>query len=526
MPDAPPHQAADPDLIVVGSGLGGLCAAGLAARHGLDVLVLEAHDRPGGAAHGFHQRGFRFESGPSLWSGLGHWPSADPLAQVLRALGESVPVVTYHDWGLRLPEGSLRLAVGPDAFPQLVHDLRGPGTAEEWRRFLKALEPACRAARALPLLALRSDLGTPAVLGPGGSLALLRRMPRLAGLGGAFGPIARRHLRDPFLLHWVDLLCFLISGLDLDRTSAAAMATLFGAWFEPDARLEYPLGGSPAVVAALVRGLERHGGCLRTRAPVEEILVAEGRARGVRLAGGERIGARRGVIANLSPWDLPGLLPAGSVPERWRREEAGTPACGSFLHWHLGLRGEDLSRLPIHHVWVGDWQRGISAERNVVVLSMPSVLDPSLAPAGHQVLHGYTPASEPWELWRDLTRGTPAYERRRAERCRVFSQVFDGIVPDWRGRVVLERHGTPLTHRHYLRVHQGSYGPAWPADRGPFPGGATPLPNLVRCGSGVFPGIGVPPAAVSGALAAHRFVSPVRQRRLLLETGILARSGG
>ena len=83
-----------PDLIVVGSGLGGLCCGALAARHGLDVLVLEAHDRPGGAAHGFERRGFQFESGPSLWSGLGRWPSANPLAQVLRAVGESVPVVS------------------------------------------------------------------------------------------------------------------------------------------------------------------------------------------------------------------------------------------------------------------------------------------------------------------------------------------------------------------------------------------------------------------------------------------------
>jgi phytoene dehydrogenase-like protein len=82
---------------------------------------------------------------------------------------------------------------------------------------------------------------------------------------------------------------------------------------------------------------------------------------------------------------------------------------------------------------------------------------------------------------------------------------------------VFELQGTPLTHRHYLRAHAGSYGPAWPADRGPFPGGTTPIDNLVLCGSGVFPGIGVPPAAVSGAMAAHRFVSAARQRQLLEE---------
>ena len=39
-----------PDLIVVGSGLGGLCAGAIASCHGLEVLVLEAHSQPGGAA--------------------------------------------------------------------------------------------------------------------------------------------------------------------------------------------------------------------------------------------------------------------------------------------------------------------------------------------------------------------------------------------------------------------------------------------------------------------------------------------
>ncbi len=511
-----PGGDGSPDLIVVGSGLGGLCAGAIAARQGMEVLVLEAHSQPGGAAHGFERRGFQFESGPSLWSGLGRWPSANPLTQVLAAVGERLPVASYHDWGLLLPEGQLRIGVGLEPFLEVVRQLRGAGAADEWAAFMAWLEPSCRAARALPLLAVRPGLGLAGTLGPQ-ALGLLSQAGKLAALGGSFGPMARRHLRDPFLLHWVELLSFLISGLPLDQTSAAAMATLFGEWFEPGACLDYPIGGSAAVAAALVRGMERFGGRLRTQAPVEQVLVEGGRASGVRLVGGECIRARRGVIANTSPWDLLSLLPKEAVPDRWRQRQQATPACGSFLHWHLGLRGgEELAKLPIHHVWVGDWQRGITAERNVVVLSMPSLLDPAMAPAGHQVLHGYTPANEPWELWQHLEQGSEAYQALKAERCGIFHSVLDPLIPDWRERLVLELQGTPLTHRQYLRVHHGSYGPAWPADRGPFPGGDTPIANLVLCGAGCFPGIGVPPVAVSGAMAAHRFV-PARQQRQLLD---------
>jgi phytoene dehydrogenase-like protein len=71
------------DVVVIGSGLGGLCCAGLLARYGQDVLVLESHDRPGGAAHSFDIKGFNFDSGPSLFSGFqSRGPQANPLAQV------------------------------------------------------------------------------------------------------------------------------------------------------------------------------------------------------------------------------------------------------------------------------------------------------------------------------------------------------------------------------------------------------------------------------------------------------------
>ena len=493
----------------------------MAARHGLEVLVLEAHDRPGGAAHGFERRGFQFESGPSLWSGLGRWPSSNPLAQVLRAVGESVPVVSYEEWGLMLPEGHLRIGVGAEPFEMAIHQLRGSAAVEEWQAFMRWLEPYCRAAGSLPLLAMRPGLGMAGVLGARGSATLLRQAPRLAALGGAFGPMARRHLRDPFLLHWVEMLCFLISGLPMDQTSAAAMATLFGEWFEPQASLDYPVGGSAAVADALVRGLQRHGGELRTRAAVRRIRVEGNRAVGVELESGERLDARLGVVSNASPWDTLELLSLQDQPRRWARLTAAIPTCASFLHWHVGLRGGGaLEELPIHHVWVGDWERGVGAERNMLVFSMPSRLDPQLAPDGHHVLHAYSPANEPWELWRDLEPGSPAYEAQKQDRCALFGEVFSQLVPDLTERIVVELKGTPLTHRRYLRVHQGSYGPAIGADRSPFPGGSTPVDGLQLCGSGVFPGIGVPPVAVSGAMAAHSFVPAAKQKALLQELGI------
>ena len=110
------------DVVVIGSGIGGLCCAALCARAGREVLVLEAHTQPGGAAHGFQRQGYHFESGPSLWSGLARWPSSNPLAQILRALDQPLEVIPYSSWDVLLPEGDLRIPVGAAGFElSLIH---------------------------------------------------------------------------------------------------------------------------------------------------------------------------------------------------------------------------------------------------------------------------------------------------------------------------------------------------------------------------------------------------------------------
>ena len=359
---------------------------------------------------------------------------------MLRALGQTLEVVPYSAWDVLLPDGDLSVAVGNDGFEAVVGQLRGSAAVEEWRRFMEVLRPIAAAADALPLLSMRPGVdGMAQLLQRGGRL--LPHLGAMRHLAGAFGPLVERHLQGPFLRHWVDLLCFLISGMPMGDTNAAAMATLFGEWFQPEAHLDYPLGGSAAVVDALVKGLKEHGGSLRTGVTVRSLLLDGDRVVGVELQNGEQISAQR-VVSNADIWSTLAMLPDGAA-EAWQRQRVETPRCNSFLHLHLGFDASGLAPLPIHTVWVDDWNRGIAAERNVVVLSVPSVLDASMAPAGRHVLHGYTPASEPWSLWREHTRGTPAYDALKQERCEVFWRVLERKIPELRDRCDLVREGTP-----------------------------------------------------------------------------------
>lgn|SRR6056297_2991481 len=61
---------AETDVVVIGSGIGGLSCAALLAYYGVDVQVYESHYHAGGCAHGFEIDSFQFDSGPSLWNGM------------------------------------------------------------------------------------------------------------------------------------------------------------------------------------------------------------------------------------------------------------------------------------------------------------------------------------------------------------------------------------------------------------------------------------------------------------------------
>ena len=98
------------DVVVVGSGVGGLSCAALCAHNKLETLVLEAHDEPGGAAHEFTVQGHRFESGPSLYAGLSTAKSPNPLAHVFQIIDEQPDWITYDRWGTFLPEGNFAAA--------------------------------------------------------------------------------------------------------------------------------------------------------------------------------------------------------------------------------------------------------------------------------------------------------------------------------------------------------------------------------------------------------------------------------
>jgi phytoene dehydrogenase-like protein len=110
------------------------------------------------------------------------------------------------------------------------------------------------------------------------------------------------------------------------------------------ASLDYPVGGSGAVVNALIRGVTKKGNKVFLNSHVKNILIEDGRATGVVMKrGGKVIRAKRAVISNASIWDTTKLLPEGTLTKEVEEKKMNTPRTGSFVHLHIGI---DATGLP------------------------------------------------------------------------------------------------------------------------------------------------------------------------------------
>ncbi|MBE9006070.1 FAD-dependent oxidoreductase [Fortiea sp. LEGE XX443] len=508
---APQHS--QNDVIVIGSGIGGLCAAALLARYGKRVIVCESHTIAGGAAHSFKRRGFEFDSGPSFYCGLTGTHSLNPVKQVLDVLGESLKVIPYDPLGhYHFPEASFAIYSN---FQRYHHEIQKitPQGAKELQDFAERLLGLYAVMKGIPTLALRADWQVILVLlnylrspTAGRSPSLGKMLLYLPLLQSSVGNVMDATVKDPWVRRIIDLECFLLSGLKAHGTIAPEVAFMLG---ERGRGVEYPIGGSAAIVNALVRGLERWGGELRLGCHVEQILVESGKAVGVRLKNGEILKAPI-VISNATIWDTYNqLLRPEDLPATYRQTALHTPAIDSFIHLHLGIRAEGLENLTGHHVVVHDSQQDITTPGNTCMISIPSVWDATLAPEGHHAVHAYT--LEPFAGWER----NDSYEQKKKEKAQTLYRALERIIPDIRERVVLELIGTPLTHAHYLRRYQGTYGAAIAAGKGMFPSTHTPIAGLYRVGDSTMPGIGVPAVAASGILCANSLVERSQTAELL-----------
>ena len=486
------------DVIVIGAGIGGLVTASQLAAKGAKVLVLERYLIPGGSGGSFKRDGYTFDVGASMIFGFGEKGHTNLLTRALADVGQHCDTIPdpaqleYH-----LP-GGLNVAVDRD-YERFLADLTAlfPHEAKGIRAFYDTCWQVFRCLDAMPLLSLEDPAYLAKVFfkAPLACLGLARWLPVNVG------DVARQHISDPALLKFIDMECFCWSVMPADLTPMINAGMVFSD--RHAGGINYPRGGVGVIAEKLVAGLESHGGAIRYKARVSQVLLVNNTAVGVKLASGEELRARR-VVSNATRWDTFGaLVDAAHTPKAettWRRRYKPSP---SFLSLHLGIDAQIVPKgYHCHHLLLERWEE-MEAEQGVVFVSMPTLLDPELAPAGRHIVHAFTPSS--MEHWQGLT--PAAYRaKKQADADRLIGRL-EAILPGLKGAIRHREVGTPRSHRRFLGRMGGSYGPI-PALRLPgllpMPFNRTGLAGLYAVGDSCFPGQGLNAVAFSGFACAHR----------------------
>src|SRR6056297_1952140 len=270
-------QARPSTAIVVGAGLGGLAAAMRLGAKGYAVTVLDRLDTPGGRGSAIHAGGHRFDLGPTivtvpqvfreLWAACGRDFDADVDLRALDPFYE-----------IRWPDGSSFTMSGDEERMRAEIARLSPGDVAGYDRFLADAEERYWFGF--------EDLGRR----PMNELwELIKVLPRFAWLRAdrsVYAHAARR-FRDERLRMAFSFHPLFIGGDPFHVTSMYILVS----HLEKQFCVHYAMGGVDAIARAMGRVVEDQGGLVRQGAEVDEVLLKEGRARGVRLASGEIVTA-------------------------------------------------------------------------------------------------------------------------------------------------------------------------------------------------------------------------------------------
>lgn len=439
--------AGSADAVVVGAGHNGLVAANLLADAGWEVLVLEATDTPGGSVRSADLAAPGF---------LGD------LCSAFYPLGVSSPVLRALDlerYGLRwchaphvlvhpLPDG--RAAVLDRDPVVTARSLEGfaPGDGGRWLAAYgrwRQVAPGVLSALFTPFPPVRAAAGLLRSLGPAAAMRAVRQvaLPARVAAEERFAGEGARALLAGCALH-VDLT--------LEEVGGGAYGWLL-AMLGQRYGFPVPAGGAQRLTGALVSRLRERGGRVLTGVRVDKVVVAGGRAVGVRCAGGDLWRARRAVLADVPATVLyrdlvgPACLPARLVDDlsrfRWDHPTVRVdwalsgpvpwlhPAAAGAGTVHLG---GDMNGLGRHAAALA---RGEVPAGPFVILGQLTTADPSRSPAGTESLWGYTrlPRRSGW-----------APETIAGQVARVEA-VLDSYAPGFSALVVGRRVAGPVAQQ-------------------------------------------------------------------------------
>jgi phytoene desaturase len=481
-------------IIVIGSGFGGLSAAIRLQAIGHEVTIFEKRDKWGGRAYQYKVNGFSFDGGPTVLTAphlfdelflMGGKKREDyfsmvPLDPFYRIFNEAGEGFNYwHNREQSVEEVARFSPSDVEGYKRFLE-----GTLDVFKQFYPYTE------KTFPTL---------------GSFAKILPYVFRTGTWRSMHGYAAQFVHDPFMRKVCSFHPLLVGGNPFDTP------TIYGLiiQFEREWGIHYAIGGTASVVNSLGQLFLDLGGKIHFNTPVNEIMIKNKKAHGVKLLDGTVEEADEIVCNSDVPFTYKNMISPEHRPAWANAWLNSMTYSNSLVVIYFGTNRRYTDSKLAHHNLIldGDYRRQLSeifdrkklAKDLSLYLHMPTLTDPTLAPEGCESFYVLS-------LVPHLDAGINWNETGQAYTEKVLGYLEERYLPNLRQHIVAQHTIDPLHFRNVLNSEKGAAFSVKPTmmQSGYFrPGNKSKLfDHLYFVGAGTHPGAGVPAVLASGKIAA------------------------
>ena len=474
-------------IAIIGAGIAGLATGCYGQMNGYDTHIFELHDKPGGLCTCWQRKGYTID-------GCIHWLVGSSPGQNFHALWRELGAVqgrefVDHDVFARV-EGSegkvFNIYTNLDRLEQHMKEL-APNDA-------KPIDELIGMAKTCARYDMPVDKASE-LIGPLEGLGMLVRYAPFIRVMSKWKKVTipefAARFTDPFMRE------ALSAAFDTPQMPIVAFAMTL-AWMHKKAAGQ-PIGGSLEFARSIERRYLDLGGKVHYRSPVQEIVVEEGRATGVRLASGEVHRADTVISAADGHATIFDMLGGKYADDTVRGYYENLPTFTPLVFVGLGV-ARTFEDEPAMVGFPLDEPITLGGQRVTRLVLEFSSHDPTLSPPGKTVVKLMLAAD--YDYWKQLSNDRASYDAEKERIADTIVSVLDRRYPGLAQQVEMRDVATPITFERYTGNWQGSF-EGWlitEKTMAPFRMRKT-LPGLDRfymAGQWVEPGGGVPSGLLSG----------------------------